>query len=542
MTPPAEIRTDFLVIGSGMAGLSFALRAAEIGNVVIVTKKEEFESNTNYAQGGIASVISPEDSFEAHVTDTIQAGANLCKREIVEGVIREGPSCIQDLIDWGVEFTQNKEGELSLGREGGHSERRILHSADLTGREIETALLGSLRGNPRVTMLEQHIAIDLITQHHLANRYFAPWEKITCWGAYVLDSKADRVVTILARSTLLATGGCGQVYLHTTNPTIATGDGICMAYRAGAEIANLEFVQFHPTTLYQPETTERSFLISEAVRGEGAVLRTLDGKRFMDKYHAMQELAPRDVVARAIDNEMKRRGDHHVWLDVTHLTGNKLKRRFPNIYGHCLDLGLDIAQDYIPVVPAAHYICGGVVTDPLGQTSIRNLCAAGEVAHTGLHGANRLASNSLLEAVVFAKRAFRRIMEDGIIQQTDFPEIPPWDETGVVRSEESVLISHDRESIKRLMWDYVGIVRSNRRLERARTRMTFLINDVTRFYRTTRLTPDLVELRNLVVVAELIIRCALMRKESRGLHENVDYPARDDKRWLRDTIVRSAEI
>ncbi|OQY27809.1 MAG: L-aspartate oxidase [Candidatus Cloacimonetes bacterium 4572_55] len=537
-----ELKTDFLVVGSGIAGLSFALRAAELGEVVIVTKKRDFESNTNYAQGGIASVISSEDSFDDHYRDTIKAGGDLGKQEIVKGVVQEGPECIQDLISWGVQFTKTHDKEFALGREGGHSKRRIIHAADLTGREIEHSLLQALKANPRVTMLEDHVAIDLITQHHLANRYFVPWEKTTCWGVYALDSKADQVCAILAKATLLATGGAGQVYLHTTNPQIATGDGICMAYRAGAEIANLEFVQFHPTTLYQTEQKKRSFLISEAVRGEGASLRTKDGKRFMPNYHPMEELAPRDVVARAIDQEMKRRGELHIWLDVTHLSKKNLQERFPHIYSHCLMQGIDISKEFIPVVPAAHYMCGGIVTDLNGQTSIRSLYASGEVTHTGLHGANRLASNSLLEAVVFSKRAFQQLASDPAILDVEFPEIPPWDDTGVVRSEESVLISHDRHSVRRLMWDYVGIVRTNRRLERARSRMAFLRRDITEFYRTTRLTPELIELRNLVIVADLTIRCALMRKESRGLHYNADYTERDDKHWLRDMVVRSSQL
>ena len=535
-------RSEFLIIGSGIAGLSFALRVAQLGKVIVVTKKQDFESNTNYAQGGIASVINPVDSFDKHIQDTLYAGAGLCQEKVVEKIVQEGPTCIQDLINWGVEFTRDNTGNLELGREGGHSQRRIVHAADLTGKEIELALLQALRNNENVQLLENHIAIDLITQHHLTSRHVVSWGKINCWGAYVLDVNGDCVKKVIAKVTMLASGGTGQVYQHTSNPGIATGDGVCMAYRAGAEIANLEFVQFHPTTFYQPDSHERSFLISEAVRGEGAVLRTQDGKRFMDSYHAMAELAPRDIVARAIDNEMKKRGEPYVWLDITHQSADFLKKRFPTIYQHCQQHGIDIAKNYIPVVPAAHYMCGGVACNVNGQTAIQNLYVAGEVTHIGLHGANRLASNSLLEAVVVAKLAFEKIKSEDAYKANDIPEIPDWDDTGVVRSEETVLISHDRDSIKRLMWDYVGIVRSDRRLERARDRLFFLKKDITDFYRTTRLTADLIELRNLVYVADLIIRCALKRKESRGLHYNIDYPDRDDKNWLRDTVVRSAEL
>jgi L-aspartate oxidase len=537
-----EITTDFLVIGSGIAGLSFALKASEEGDVVIVTKKEDSESNTNYAQGGIASVLAKDDSFELHVQDTLNGGAGLCKPEVVRKVVEAGPGCIQELIRTGVQFTRKRddEDEFDLGLEGGHSRNRVVHAADLTGKEVESSLLRAVKAKKNVKVFENHIAIDLITQHHLKDYRRKPDEQIRCWGAYVLDNRNNQVITCLSKITLLATGGAGRVYVHTTNPPIATGAGLAMAYRAGAEVADLEFIQFHPTALYHEQAN--SFLISEAVRGEGGMLRLASGETFMEQYHPRKELAPRDVVARAIDHELKKRGDSCVYLDITHLDQKFIKLRFPNIYGKCLSLGLDITKDWIPVVPAAHYICGGVVTDLEGKTGIENLYACGEVTCTGMHGANRLASNSLLEAVAFAhfaaKSAKHRLAG---MKRFSFPPIPSWSLEGVFDQQEWVVISHNRDWIQKFMWDYVGIVRSNRRLEQARRRISIFLDEITEFYRINPVTYDVIELRNITTVAKLIIECALMRKESRGLHYNVDYPERDDQNWLKDTTLRSEE-
>jgi L-aspartate oxidase len=533
-----EETVDFLVIGSGIAGLSFALRAAKHGRVAVVTKKERAESNTNYAQGGIAAVLSENDSFELHIRDTLQAGAGLCHPNAVEIMVREGPECVRELEEWGVQFTKQRteKGEFyELGREGGHSRNRIVHAQDLTGREVERALVTAVREHPNVSVHEDHVAIDLITEHHLGREAEARAERIHCYGAYVLDVREGIVKKFLAPVTLLATGGCGQIYRHTTNPEIATGDGVAMAYRAGAAIANMEFMQFHPTAFYTPTGTP--FLISEAVRGFGGVLRTRDGHEFMSRYHPMGSLAPRDVVARAIDAELKRRGEECVYLDVTHLPAEKVKERFPNIYESCLRYGIDMTKEPVPVVPAAHYSCGGVVTDLRGRTTIAGLYACGEVACTGVHGANRLASNSLLEAVAFSKRAYHDAAQSLRRTRRLLPEIPAWDDTGTFNSEEWVLISHDRQEIQSLMWDYVGIVRSRLRLQRARRRIGLIRREVEDFYRRTRVTEGLLELRNMAQVASLVVDCALYRKESRGLHYNTDYPTRDDEHWLRDTIL-----
>jgi L-aspartate oxidase len=538
-----EIKTDFLIIGSGIGGLSFALKVCELGNVVIVTKKQDSESNTNYAQGGIASVFAPDDSFELHIADTLKTGCGLCNPQVVRKVVEAGPGLIQELIKTGVQFThqKGKEEEFDLGLEGGHSRHRVVHAADLTGKEVESSLLNAVKSKPNVKILEDHLAIDLITQHHLKGYRQKPDEKIRCWGAYVLDNDHNQVVTCLSKMTLLATGGAGRVYVHTTNPSIATGDGVAMAYRAGAEVANLEFIQFHPTALYHEKGD--SFLISEAVRGEGGILRLQSGEAFMEKHHPQKELAPRDVVARAIDFELKRRGEACVYLDITHLDQRFIKLRFPNIYGKCLSLGLDITRDWIPVVPAAHYICGGVVTDSEGQTGIENLYACGEVTCTGMHGANRLASNSLLEAVAFAhfaaKSAKKRFPS---LKDFAFPFIPPWSLEGVFDQQEWVIISHNREWIQKFMWDYVGIVRSDRRLVQAQKRIAILLDEITDFYKINPVTYDVIELRNVATVAKLIIECALMRKESRGLHYNVDHPQADDENWLKDTRLKSEEI
>lgn len=529
-------KTDFLVLGSGIAGLSFAIRAAEIGKVIILTKKEKAESNTNYAQGGIATVLDPNDTFDAHIQDTLTAGVGLNRRESVELIVREGPQTVKELEHWGVSFTRTPSGTLDLAREGGHSFFRIVHVEDRTGSAIEHALLERVRKHPNIQIFENYICIELITEHHLHIKQKTKG-KIHCWGVYALDGQKAKVHTFLAPVVLLATGGTGRVYLHTTNPSIATGDGIAMAFRAGAMIANMEFMQFHPTTLYHPD--DDSFLISEAVRGFGGILRTRNGEAFMKKYHPMGDLAPRDIVARAIDAELKRSGEECVYLDVTHLDPEKVRKRFPHIYHRLLELNLDMTREWIPVVPSAHYMCGGVLTDLWGRTTIEGLYASGEVACTGVHGANRLASNSLLEAVVFSKRAFENAkvyFEKN--RKNPLPEVPPWDDKGTFNQEEWVLISHDQREIQRLMWDYVGIVRSDERLDRAERRIALIANDIEAFYKKTKVTPLLLELRNIASVAHLIIRCAQFRKESRGLHYTTDYPDRDDTHWLGDTVIQ----
>ncbi|MDH4222656.1 MAG: L-aspartate oxidase [candidate division Zixibacteria bacterium] len=532
-----EIKTDFLIIGSGIAGLSYALKVSETGKVAIITKKKDTESNTNYAQGGIAAVLSPSDSFDLHIQDTLKAGAGLSNEVVVRKVVESGPAAIQELIQIGVDFTRAKK-ELDLGREGGHSRNRVAHAADLTGREIESSLIRAIKSKKNIAIYEDHIAVDLITQHHLKGYQKKPEEKIKCWGAYVLDVRTGKVNKFLSKITLLATGGTGRIYLHTTNPAIATGDGIAMAYRAGAPVANLEFIQFHPTSLYHPEGN--SFLISEAVRGEGGKLRLKSGELFMQNYHPSKELAPRDVVARAIDFELKKSGDNCIYLDITHLDKNFIKERFPNIYQRCLSLDFDITKEWIPVVPAAHYICGGIITDLEGKTDIDNLYACGEVAMTGMHGANRLASNSLLEAVVFANFAAETSRKFSKIEKGHkFPSIPEWSTKGVFDHKEWVIISHARQEIESLMWNLVGIVRSNSRLEMAKSRIDILLEDINNFYHQNPVTYEVIELRNITKVAELIIRSALLRKESRGLHFNQDYPQKDDRNWKKDTILKS---
>lgn len=532
--------TDILIIGSGIAGLTAALKSAQHGHVTVVTKTKASEANTTYAQGGIAAVFDPLDSFEQHIQDTLAAGAGLCHEEATRLVVEQAPERILELHELGVPFTKGKNGRFELGREGGHHFHRIVHVKDHTGKDVENALLDAVKNNKNIDLFESHAAIDLITEHHIFSLDRAREAHLHCWGAYCLDSKNGRVKRILSKATILASGGCGQVYLHTTNPSIATGDGVAMAYRAGAEIANMEFMQFHPTTLYHPEA--ESFLISEAIRGFGARLETKTGRTFMDRYHSMGDLAPRDVVARAIDNELKRSGDPCVFLNITHKKPEEIKDHFPHIYENCLKYKIDITREPIPVVPAAHYSCGGVVTDLKGQTSIEGLYAAGEVAFTGVHGANRLASNSLLEALVFAHQASQSAATYVKNNNLVSPPIPRWDDSGTFNSEEWVLISHDKQEIKSLMWDYVGIVRSLLRLERALSRIRLIRQEVENFYRRTKVTEGLIELRNLATVAQLIIQSAQYRKESRGLHYMTDYPKRDDENYLRDTIIQSREL
>jgi len=531
-----EIRTDFLVLGSGIAGLSFAIKAADLGSVAVVTKKEKSDSNTNLAQGGIAAVFDKNDRFEFHINDTLVCGAGLCKEDVVRFVISSGPERIKEMIQWGVEFTKAEKGTtspLDLGREGGHSMRRVLHAKDLTGQEIERALHEKASLKRNIKIYENHIGIDLIMESAVTGQKKSHTDR--CLGAYILDALHNEIHTFRAKFIILSTGGAGKVYLITTNPDIATGDGIAMAYRAGALIANMEFIQFHPTCLYHPEA--KSFLISEAVRGEGGILKLKNGSTFMEKYHTMKSLAPRDVVAKAIDTELKKSGDEYVLLDITHKESDFLINRFPNIYNKCLEFGIDITKDPIPVVPAAHYQCGGVVVGNYGETNIERLFACGEVSCTGLHGANRLASNSLLEAVVFAHRSFTKIGESFGTITEDSISIPTWDPRGATESDESIVVSHNWDEIRRFMWNYVGIVRSNKRLERAYRRINLISGEIDEYYRNFIITRDLIELRNIATVAKLIIQCALMRKESRGLHYNIDYPEKDDSKWLKDTVI-----
>jgi L-aspartate oxidase len=533
-----ELRSDFLVIGSGIAGLSLALKAANLGTVFLITKKEKAESNTNYAQGGIAAVMSDDDSFNLHIEDTLRTGVGLCHDDAVRLLVTDGPERLRELIALGVDFTSN-HGLLDLGREGGHSRNRIVHAHDRSGTAVEHTLLQAVEDHPMITVFENHLAIDLITEHHLGKQPL-PGESIHCWGTYALDVEHGEVISFLSPRTILCSGGLGQVYLHTTNPLIATGDGVAMAYRAGARIGNMEFIQFHPTALYNSGAP--AFLISEAIRGFGGVLKTRHGEEFMNRYDERGSLAPRDVVARAIDTELKRRGEEYVLLDLRHLSPDGIRFHFPHIYDTCMSrFKLDITQEPIPVVPAAHYSCGGVVADLAGRTSIENLYACGEVAMTGVHGANRLASNSLLEALVFSHRAFLDL-EQRFTKQFSIPPIPSWDISGTFDAEEWVLIEHDRREIQENMWDYVGIMRSNVRLERARVRMKMIQDEIEQFYKHTRVIEPLIELRNLSTVANLIVRSAISRKESRGLHFNTDYPQTDDLHCLRDTIISLFDV
>jgi L-aspartate oxidase len=534
-----KLTSDYLIIGSGIAGLSLALKAASKGTVTIVTKKDKMDASTNFAQGGIASVLDPLDSFDLHMADTIESGAGLCNEEVVKLVVTNGPDMIHELVSLGVNFTHDKTGtdRLDLTQEGGHSRRRIVHTKDLTGQEVESVLLQSVENNENIQIYENHMVIDLITTSQFIKRGISTNEtEETCWGAYVLDITTGKVKTFLAGITVLASGGAGKVYLYTTNPDIATGDGMAIGYRAGAKVANMEFVQFHPTCLYHP--LEKNFLISESVRGEGGRLIDKGGNHFMERYHPLKDLATRDIVARSIDAELKKRGDECVYLDISHRDPDFVKARFPNIYKRCLELDIDITKEPIPVVPAAHYMCGGILTDSHGKTNIHNLYAIGEVACTGLHGANRLASNSLIEALVFAKSAFEDSAEKIAAKGGfSFPPVPLWDAGSATDSDESVVVSHNWDELRRLMWNYVGIVRTNKRLIRAMRRIEVIQQEIKDYYWDFIITRDLLELRNLATVAELIITSAIMRKESRGLHFNLDYPERDDKNWRHDTVI-----
>jgi L-aspartate oxidase len=540
-----DTQSDFLIIGSGIAGLSFALKVAAEGNVALITKKAAMDSNTNLAQGGIASVFGSEDNFELHIQDTLSSGAGLCHRDVVQNVVSRGPAMVRELIDLGVAFNYRgqphaSEGPptLDLGREGGHSQNRIVHAHDMTGKAIEQALLAEVQAHPNIELYEDHIAVDLITRStRLKRGLITTTHEDFCCGAYVLDRRANRVKTFSARITLLATGGAGKVYLYTSNPDIATGDGIAMGYRAGATVANMEFVQFHPTCLFHPEA--KNLLISEAVRGEGGILRDAAGNAVMAKYDPLKDLACRDIVARAIDAELKKSGDDCVFLDISHRPAAFVKERFPTLYAKCLSYGIDMTTTPIPVVPAAHYICGGVVTDLHGRTSIGRLYAVGESACTGLHGANRLASNSLLEALVYAERGARQALAElASAPKAALPQPPDWDEVGTSDSDEMIMVAHNWDEIRRLMWNYVGIVRSDKRLERARRRIEIIQQEIDEYYWNFKVVPDLIELRNIATVADLIIKCASHRKESRGLHYNIHYPSRDDERWCKDTVLR----
>ncbi len=511
---------DFLIVGSGIAGLSFALKAAEKGRVLIVTKSNEDESNTKYAQGGVAAVVDKSDSFEQHIADTLIAGDGLCDESIVDIVVREGPARIQEIIDYGTHFDRLNASSYDLAKEGGHSAHRILHYKDITGFEIERSLLEKVHQNPNIEILTHYFAVDLITQHHLGSYVDRHSEDITCYGIYALNSHTNKVDKILSNVTLMATGGSGHIYASTTNPVIATGDGVAMVYRAKGKVRNMEFIQFHPTALHNPGEYP-SFLISEALRGFGAILRRRNGDAFMVEYDERMDLAPRDIVARAIDNEMKRSGDEFVYLDITHRPKDELLAHFPNIYAKCLSIGIDMTRDFIPVTPAAHYQCGGIAVNEFGASSIRRLYACGECASTGLHGANRLASNSLLEALVFAHRIFEECCASDVNpEELDFPD---WDDTNTQLSNEDILVTHNLRETQKIMGDYVGIVRSDFRLERAFRRLKLLHEETESFYKNTRLSVKLCELRNVIQVAFIVIKSARMRKESRGLHFTTDY-------------------
>ncbi|NPA35420.1 MAG: L-aspartate oxidase [Chlorobi bacterium] len=517
---------DFLIIGSGIAGLSYALKVADAGSVAVVTKSELGNTNTSYAQGGIASVLYDPDTYEKHIKDTLIAGDGLCNTDVVKKVVTEGPERIKELMDWGIKFDKDGHGRFSLHREGGHSENRILHHKDNTGHEIQRALIEKVKSHPNIKLFEYHFAIDIITRHHLGHITERWMTDIECFGAYILNLKTNQVDTFLAKTTMMATGGIGNIYQTTTNPPVATGDGIAMVYRAKGIIENMEFIQFHPTSLYNPGE-KPSFLLTEALRGYGAILRRKDGKPFMHKYDKRECLAPRDIVARAIDSELKSTGDDFVYLDVTHKDPEETKRNFPNITRKCMNIGIDITKDMIPVVPAAHYVCGGIKVDLHGRTSIKNLYAAGECSSTGLHGANRLASNSLLEAVVYADAAAKDAIAK--IHTVKFKRgIPNWNDEGTSHPEEMVLITQSNKEVEQIMSTYVGIVRSNIRLKRALDRLEILYRETETLFDNSVVSKELCELRNEINLGYLIIRMAQKRKESRGLHYTIDYPDKLD--------------
>lgn len=524
------MQTDFLVIGSGIAGLTYALKTAKHfpdKKITVITKAQADETNTKYAQGGIAGVWDEEkDSYDKHIEDTLIAGDGLCNPHIVEIVVKEGPERIKEIISYGAEFDKEATGEYSLGKEGGHSENRILHHKDVTGKEMERALLAELKTVNNIELINHCFVVDIITQHHLGFLVTKSTLDITCYGVYVLNLHTNQIEKILAKIILLATGGCGQAYRTTTNPRIATGDGIAMVYRAKGKIENMEFIQFHPTALYEPGVSP-SFLITEAVRGDGGILRNKNSEAFMERYDPRRDLAPRDIVARAIDNEMKRAGTEQVYLDCRHMDKEKFIHHFPNIYEKCLSIGIDVMKHMIPVAPAAHYSCGGIKTDEWGRTSIQNLYACGECASTGLHGANRLASNSLLEAMVFGHRCYLDSIQQ--VNKLDFePRIPDWNATGTSEPSEMILITQSLKELQQIMSDYVGIVRTDTRLERAMKRLDLLFSETEALYRSTKLSPQLCELRNLISVGYLIVKGAQFRKESRGLHFNTDHTGKSE--------------
>lgn len=532
-------KTDFLVIGTGIAGLTYALKVAQHfpeKKVLVMTKAATDETNTKYAQGGVAVVNDLEkDSFEKHIEDTLIAGDGLCNEEVVEIVVKEGPDRVRELIEWGARFDKEKDGDYKLGKEGGHSEFRIIHHKDITGWEMERALLEAVSRQKNIEIIKHCFVVDIITQHHLGYLVTKSAPDIECYGVYVLNFETNRIEKIITKFTLLATGGNGQVYRTTTNPSIATGDGVAMVYRAKGRIENMEFIQFHPTALYEPGLRGQAFLITEAVRGDGGILRNNEGEAFMERYDERKDLAPRDIVARAIDSEMKRTGTEHVWLDCRHFGKEKFTEHFPNIYQKCLSIGIDITQDLIPVAPAAHYSCGGIKTDEWGRTSIKNLYVCGECSSTGLHGANRLASNSLLEAMVFAHRCYLDVIEKIDASPQVSPSggdlegaVPDWNATGTSEPKEMILITQSLKELQQVMSDYVGIVRNDIRLQRAMRRLDLLWEETEKLYESSSLSPQLLELRNLITVGYLIVKGASFRKESRGLHYNTDYPNKSE--------------
>ncbi len=520
-------QTDFLVIGSGIAGLTYALKVADQfpdKKVLVMTKAAADETNTKYAQGGIAVVNDLEnDSFQKHIEDTLIAGDGLCNEKVVEIVVKEGPDRVQELIDWGAKFDKEQDGDYKRGKEGGHSEFRILHHKDVTGKEMERALIDAVARQKNIEFIKHCFVVDIITQHHLGYLVNKATPDVECYGVYVLNLETNKIEKIIAKITLLATGGNGQVYRTTTNPSIATGDGVAMVYRAKGRVENMEFIQFHPTALFEPGVKGQAFLITEAVRGDGGILRNKDGEAFMERYDERKDLAPRDIVARAIDSEMKRTGTEHVWLDCRHFSKEKFIEHFPNIYEKCLSIGIDITKNMIPVSPAAHYSCGGIKTDEWGRSSIKNLYACGECASTGLHGANRLASNSLLEAMVFAHRCYLDVAEKASFVSIN-ENLPDWNAAGTKEPKEMILITQSLKEVQQVMSDYVGIVRNDIRLQRALRRLDLLWEETEQLYESSTLSPQLLELRNMITVSYLIVKSASFRKESRGLHFNTDYP------------------